>query len=138
MVHKVRAISDLSRPTRTANPYLELRRKRISFVCQICKILAPVGSKTVYSSCAAQKAQITTLVAISASGQIIPKMHISPGQRFAYNPLEGGVEGAYFASSSNGWIKTELFYGWIKKKPFPFMLDVRNQFCYLSMGTLLV
>ena len=27
------------------------------------KILAPVGSKTVYSSCAAQKAQITTLVA---------------------------------------------------------------------------
>ena len=79
------------------------------------KILAPVGSKTVYSSCAAQKTQITTLVAISAGGQIIPPMHIFPGQRFAYNPLEGGVEGAYFASSSNGWIKTELFYGWIKK-----------------------
>jgi hypothetical protein len=76
--------------------------------------LAPVGSKTVYSSCAAQKSQITTLVAISASGQITPPMHISPGQRFAYNPLEGGVEGAYFARSSNGWIKTELFYGWIK------------------------
>ena len=75
------------------------------------KILAPVGSKMIYSSCAAQKSQITTLVAISASGQIIPPMHIFPGQRFAYNPLEGGVEGAYFKCSNNGWIKTELFYG---------------------------
>ena len=27
-----------------------------------------------------------------------------------HNPLEGGVEGAYFGRSSNGWIKTELFY----------------------------
>ena len=30
------------------------------------------------------------------------------------NPLEG-VEGAYFGCSSEGWIKTELFYCWIKK-----------------------
>ena len=41
-------------------------------------------------------------------------MHIFLGQRFPYNPLEGGVEGAYFRCSSNGWIKTELFYGEIK------------------------
>ena len=73
------------------------------------KILAHVGSKTVYFSCAAQKSQITTLVAISASRQIIPPMHIFPGQWFAYNSL------AYFGCSSNGWIKTELFNGWIKK-----------------------
>ena len=39
------------------------------------KILAPVGSKTVYSSCAAQKSQITTLIAISASRRIIPPIH---------------------------------------------------------------
>ena len=66
------------------------------------------------SSCVAQKSQIATLVAILVSGQIILLMHIFPGQQFVYNPLEGGVEGAYFGLSSNRWIKIELFYSWIK------------------------
>ena len=95
---------------------------KADFLCvpNLVKILAPVGSKTVYSSCAVQESQITTLVAISASGWIIPPMHTCIFlERFTYDPLEGGVEGAYFGCSSNGWIKTELFYGWIKKH-FPF------------------
>ena len=83
------------------------------------KFLAPIGStcKTVYSSCAAQRYHNTTLVTISASGQIIPHMHIFPGQQFAYNPLEGGD---YFGCSSNGWIETGLFYDCIKSI-FPFV-----------------
>ena len=52
---------------------------------------------------------LLVLIAISVSGRIIPPIHIFPGQRFTYNPLEGGVEGAYFGCSSNGWIKTEFF-----------------------------
>ena len=74
---------------------------------KLWKILAPVGSRTVYSCCAAQRFQITTLIAISASGQIIPLMHIFPGKGFSYNPFEGRVEGTYFGCSNNGWIKTE-------------------------------
>ena len=81
--------------------------------------------KRFISSCAAQKYQITTLVTISASGQIIPHMHIFLGQQFAYNPLEGRD---YFGCSSNGWIKIGLFYDWIKSI-FLFVLDLSNQFC---------
>lgn len=49
-----------------------------------------------YQTCSAKKEQITTLVAISASGGITPPFHIFPGERFSYNPLDGAVEGAYF------------------------------------------
>ena len=77
------------------------------------KVLAPKGTKTVYRTCCAKKEQITTLVAVSASGGIIPPFHIFPGEKFNYNPLEGGVDGAYFGKSPNGWITTELFYGWM-------------------------
>ena len=40
-------------------------------------------------------------------------MHVFPGSRFRYNPLDGYVDGAYFGKSENGWMVTELFYGWI-------------------------
>ena len=72
-------------------------------------VLAPRGTKTVYRKCSAKMEEITTLVAISASGGIIPPFHIFSGERFSYNPLEG----AYFGRSPNGWITTELFYGWV-------------------------
>ena len=74
------------------------------------KMLAPHGTRTVYRICSAKKEQ---LVAVSASGGIILPFHIFPGERFSYNPLEGGVEGAYFGRLSNGWIITQLFYGWV-------------------------
>ena len=37
------------------------------------------------------------------------------GERFTYNPLEGGIEDAYFGKLSNGWMIRELslFFGWI-------------------------
>ena len=79
------------------------------------KILAPRGTKTVYAACSASKQQITTLVAINASGEVLPPMHIFPGERFSYFPLEGAVQGAYFGKSHNGWINSELFFGWVSK-----------------------
>ena len=48
-----------------------------------------------YQTCSAKKEQITTLVAISASGGIIPPFLTFPGERFIYNPLDGVAEGAY-------------------------------------------
>lgn len=36
-----------------------------------------------------------SLRAISATGDVIPLMHIFLGQRFSYTPLEVGVSGAY-------------------------------------------
>ena len=79
------------------------------------KVLTRSGAKTVYASGSAQKQQITTLVAISASGNVIPPMHVFPGVRFSYNPMEESVPKAYFGRSVSGWINTELFYGWVEK-----------------------
>ena len=31
---------------------------------------------------------------------------------FLYNPLEGAVAGTYMGRSDNGWMVTQLFYGW--------------------------
>lgn len=43
-------------------------------------MLAPRGTKTVYQTCSAKKEQITTLVAVSCSGGIIPSFYIFPGK----------------------------------------------------------
>ena len=71
------------------------------------------NKKHVYSVSSDQKTQITTLVAANAAGSVIPPMHIFPGSRFRYNPLDGCVDGAYFGKSESGWMVTELFYGWV-------------------------
>lgn len=77
------------------------------------RVLAMRNKKHVYSVGSDSKTQITTLVAANAAGSVIPPMHIFPGVRFRYNPLAGGVEGAYFGRSDSGWMVTELFYGWV-------------------------
>ena len=85
--------------------------------CPLCprtgKVLCLSGTKDVYQITGSSREKITTLCAISASGNIIPPMHLFPGQRFKYNPLEGCVPGAYFGKSPSGWMTTELFYGWL-------------------------
>ena len=77
------------------------------------KVLCQTNTKDLYTISGNCKDQITVLCGGSAAGEVIPLMHIYPGFRFGYNPLEVGVEGAYFGKSPNGWIDIELFYGWI-------------------------
>ena len=77
------------------------------------RVLCMRNKKHVYSVHSDSKCQITTLVAASAAGSVIPPMHIFPGKRFSYNPLEGAVAGAYMGRSDNGWMVTQLFYGWL-------------------------
>ncbi len=97
------------------------------------KVLAPQGAHNVYHITGNNKQQITTLCCISVAGGIIPPMHICPGERFGYNPLKGGVEGAYFGKSSNGWMTQELFYGWISKH-YPIHLPPGRPVCLLVDG----
>ena len=77
------------------------------------KVLAPRGSRTVYSVTSSSKQQITTLACINAAGSAIPPMHVFPGERFRSNPLEGAVHGAYLGRSTSGWMNAELFNGWL-------------------------
>ena len=68
----------------------------------------------------------------NAAGTAIPPMTIFPGKRFRYNPMEDCLPGSYFGSSDNGWINTEIFYGWLAnhfiqsippKRPVILLLD---------------
>ncbi len=49
------------------------------------------------------------LACVNVSGGNIPPMHVFPGVRFSYNPMEGCVKGGYFGKSDNGWITQQLF-----------------------------
>ena len=73
------------------------------------RVIAMKNQRHAYGVTSDTKTQITTLVAANAAGNVIPPMHVFPGIRFRYNPLEGCAEGR----SDNGWMVTELFYGWL-------------------------
>ncbi len=79
------------------------------------KVLALRGAKNVYYCTSSEKVQITTLACISATGNTVPPMHVFPGVRFSYNPMQGCIDSAYFGKSSNGWMTQELFNGWLTK-----------------------
>ena len=78
------------------------------------KILAPKGEKHVYHVTGSSKQQITTLVCIKAAGSTIPPMHIFPGVRYSYNPMEGCVDRAYFGKSDS---RPRLLFR-VSHKPF--------------------
>jgi len=45
---------------------------------------------------------------------LLNSQNIFPSQRFKYNPMEGCVLMSYILwQVKNGWITTELFYGWL-------------------------
>jgi len=53
------------------------------------KVVAPAGCRAVYGITSNTKEQITTLCAISAAGNVMPPMHVFPGERFrGYNPMQ--------------------------------------------------
>ena len=57
--------------------------------------------------------QITFLCAANAAGDVLPPMQVFAGERFHYNPMANCIPNAYFGRSTNGWINTELFFGWL-------------------------
>ena len=62
------------------------------------KVVSYKGMKDLYTVTGSSRDQITILCAGSAAGEVIPPMHIFPGVRFGYNPLDGSVAGSYFLS----------------------------------------
>ena len=77
------------------------------------KVLAEVGAKDVYNMSSADRTQITILACCSASGYVLPTMHVFPGERFKYNPLHESVPNTFLGRTKNGWMDTELFYMWL-------------------------
>lgn len=78
------------------------------------RILAPKGSKNVYTTSSSEKSQITVLACMSGSAHYLPPMLVFPGERFrAYNPLDGFPE-AILGRTKSGWMDSELFFTWVK------------------------
>ena len=72
------------------------------------RVMAPRGARCVYSINTSSKQQITMLACINGAGQWISPMHVFPGERFRFNPLEGGVQGAYIGRSQSGWMNCSM------------------------------
>ena len=77
------------------------------------RVLAVKTDKNVYGITGDSKEQITCLCAANAAGDVLPPMHVFAGERVRYNPMANCVPNAYFGHSTNGWITTELFFGWL-------------------------
>ena len=109
------------------------------------KVISLHSSKSVHNITGDSKDQITCLCAVSAAEETIPPMHIFAGEWFRYNPMKNCVPGAFFDRSPNGWIATELFFGWFAKKvtvrPEVLLVDGHSshndlevsKFCFLPM-----
>lgn len=76
------------------------------------KVIARKGSSTVYHFTSSDKTQITVLACMSATGHFLKPLIVYPGQRFAYNPLEGFPE-AVMGRTENGWMDSDLFATWL-------------------------
>ncbi len=55
----------------------------------------------------------TTLACYNAAGNVVLPFHVFPGERFKDNHLSGVVPNSYMGRSDNGWMTTDLFYGWV-------------------------
>ena len=88
---------------------------------------------------------ITTLVCINAAGQVVLPMHVFPGDQFHGNAVEGGVYGSYVGRLSNGWMDSDIFYGWLSNHfvnwippacPFLLLLDGHSSHINLLLPSL--
>jgi hypothetical protein len=79
------------------------------------KILTKLGKKAVFAKVSGERGTTTTILcAGSASGLVLPPMMIFKGKRLSKELTTGGVPGAYYAMSENGWSNRDLFFEWIK------------------------
>ena len=77
------------------------------------RVVAMKTDKNVYGITGDSKEQITCLCAANAAGDVLPPMQVFAGEWFRYNPMANCIPNAYFGRSTNGWINTELFVGWL-------------------------
>ena len=77
------------------------------------RVVAMKTDKNVYGITGDSKEQITCLCAANVAGDVLPPMQVFAGERFRYNPMVNCIPNASCGRSANGWINTELFFGWL-------------------------
>ena len=77
------------------------------------RIIAKKGQKKVRYRTSGNKTQITVIACVSASGQCIPPFVIFDAKRLNMEWRKDEVVGTSYGLSSNGWVDSELFRGWL-------------------------
>jgi len=87
----------------------------ITNVAKPCKVLSTKGKRQVSKITSAERGStVTTVCAMSASGQYIPPMMIFPRKRMMASLMNGAPAGAIGVCSSNGWTDSSLFLKWLQ------------------------
>jgi len=82
------------------------------------KVIAKRGQKKVRYRTSVNKSQLTVIACVSASGQCIPPFVIFDAKRLNIEWRNGEVVGMLYGLSSNGWVDSELFRGWLQSISF--------------------
>ena len=79
------------------------------------KLIGEKGTKHLNSITSGDKAQLTVLACVSASGYSMPPMVIFDRKRLKPDHCNGEIPGSVYGLSSKGWIDSELFEVWFTK-----------------------
>ena len=79
------------------------------------KVVTLKGQKKVRCQTSSNKCQTTVVACVNAIGQALPPYIIHDAKSLNPGWMQGGVAGARYTRSPNGWIDTELFHKWIEE-----------------------
>ena len=79
------------------------------------KLIGMRGQKDLHTTTSGDKAQLTVLACVSASGYPLPLLIIFGRKRLKPELTEGQIPGTIYGLSDNGWIDSEIFEQWFEK-----------------------
>ena len=79
------------------------------------KLIGMRGQKDLHTTTSGDKAQLTVLACVSASGYPLPPLIIFDRKRLKPELTEGQIPGTIYGLSDNGWIDSEIFEQWFEK-----------------------
>lgn len=85
----------------------------MSFEHKAPRVLTKKGKRKVRYRTSGNKSQVTVIGCVSAAGHAIPPFVIFDAKRLNLQWAEGEVPGTTYGLSSNGWVDSELFRGWL-------------------------
>nr|XP_039260173.1 uncharacterized protein LOC120336543 [Styela clava] len=83
------------------------------------KVVAGRGMKTCYNITSSNKTQITVLICISASGNILPPYILFPGKRMNPSHALDFPDGSRCHVTDKGWMTKDSFYDWMEQLFIP-------------------
>lgn len=90
------------------------------------KVLCRRGSKRVERIMDSSKSSISIMMAISASGQLLPPYTVYKATHLYPTWVEGGVEGAYYNRTKSGWFDGPTFEDWFDKIALPYLKNLEG------------